>query len=546
MAEIPSGYRRVEGTERFPIPGARRVGPANPQEALTVSVRVRKRVGSPALPGMREIAAGSRQAGRISRELFTAKFGASEADLELVSEFGRTNGLTVVESSAVRRILVLAGTVEQMNRAFAVELVQYESPRGSYRGREGPVHLPEDLVQVVEGVFGLDNRRMAVRTGGGGNALPVVTPREVAGLYNFPVEMGANGQTIALVEFGGGYRTDKHGTATDIEGYFNEVGLTAPALYPVEKYASNSPGHGLDDDAEVALDIEVAGAVAQGANLAIFFAPFTEQGWVEVITSAVLQTDLPAGWAAPSVISISWGWSELEAFGKFSWTEAAINTVDETFQAAAMLGVTVLVASGDNGSQCQIKDHKAHVTFPASDPWVTACGGTSMTSVNGQTFTEVTWNDNDVTGGGISDVFPVPYWQEPWNLPGSVNDGHKGRGIPDIAGYANGYTIFLDGKMQRGWEGTSEAAPLYAGLVALMNAAVGGSVGYLNPILYDLGGTSVFNDIADGGSNAMAGAPGYTAGPGWDACTGWGSVNGSALLNQVETCMFAMLLPTLL
>jgi kumamolisin len=510
-----------------------------------VSIRVRKRVGSPALLGMKEVAAGSGQAGRVSREEFAAKFGASEADLELVAEFGRANGLKVVESSAVRRVVVLAGTVEQMNRAFAVELGQYESPRGNYRGREGPVHLPEDLAEVVEGVFGLDNRRMAVRMGGGGNALPTVTPREVAGLYNFPLAMGARGQTIALVEFGGGYRTDKHGVATDIEGYFNEVGLTAPALYPVEKFAPNSPGGVEDNDAEVALDIEVAGAVAQGANLAILFAPFTEQGWVDVVTTAVLQTDLPAGWAAPSVISISWGWSELESTETLSWTQAAMDTVDETFQAAAMLGVTVLVASGDNGSQCQIEDYKAHVEFPASDPWVTACGGTSITSVKGNTFTEVTWNDNDVTGGGISDVFPVPYWQEPWNLPGSVNDGHMGRGVPDIAGYANGYTIFLDGKMQPGWFGTSEAAPLYAGLVALMNAAVGDSVGYLNPILYNLGGTSVFNDIADGGSNAMAGAPGYTAGPGWDACTGWGSVDGRALLNQVETCLFAMLLPTL-
>jgi kumamolisin len=163
--------------------------------------------------------------------------------------------------------------------------------------------------------------------------------------------------------------------------------------------------------------------------------------------------------------------------------------------------------------------------------------------VNGNSFTEVTWNDNGVTGGGISDVFPVPDWQLFAGVPLSVNDGHSGRGIPDIAGHADGYQIFLNGSTQGPVGGTSETAPLYAGMMALINASIGDSVGFLNPILYQAGTTDVFRDIADGGSNAEAGAPGYTAGSAWDACTGWGSVDGTALLNAIETYLFTMILP---
>jgi kumamolisin len=210
-----------------------------------------------------------------------------------------------------------------------------------------------------------------------------------------------------------------------------------------------------------------------------------------------------------------------------------------------MIGVTVLVASGDNGSDCQIGDGKAHVYYPSSDPFITSCGGTTVQNVSGNSFTEATWIDVFITGGGISDVFPLPDFQESAGVPGSVNDGHFGRGIPDIAGHADGYMIFINGSMQGPMRGTSETAPLYAGLTALINNVIGDSVGFLNPILYQLGESGVFRDIADGRSNAMNGAPGYTAGAGWDACTGWGSVDGSALLNEVETSLFSMILPAL-
>jgi kumamolisin len=550
MAKIPSDYRPIKGTERSPRSGARRVGAADPQEQLSVSIRVRRRTDAAPLPVSPDWAARPGERSRYSREQFAANFGSSETDLNEVAEFGRRNGLTVVESSAARRTVVLEGSVAQMNRAFSVDLGRYELPGESYRGREGPVHLPEGLVEVVEGVFGLDNRRMATRAGGSGSGSAMLTPRQVAGLYNFPLATNANGQTIGIIEFGGGYKINKQGVPTDIQAYFEKQGLSTPNLFPVTKdKALNDPGDPASD--EVVLDIEVAGSVAQGANLAVYFAPFTQQGWVDILTTAVLDNVLPADWAAPSVITISWGWAELERYQTFAWTAAAIDAVSQTLQDAAMLGVTVMVSSGDNGSDCQIQDGNAHVNYPASDPGVTAVGGTSIENVEGSAFTEVTWNGHskkdemDVTGGGVSDFFGLPYWQSWAKVPGSVNDHHQGRGIPDIAGHAAGYMIFFNGSMKGPYIGTSEAAPLYAGLIALINAAIGDSVGYLNPILYELGGTTVFRDIADGETNADGPAPGYTSVVGWDACTGWGSVDGSALLNMVQTYLFSLIVPTL-
>ncbi len=206
-----------------------------------------------------------------------------------------------------------------------------------------------------------------------------------------------------------------------------------------------------------------------------------------------------------------------------------------TFQEAAIFGMTVLVASGDDGSNCQIFDGKAHVYYPESDPWVISCGGTTIGNVSGSSFTEITWNDNGITGGGISDYFDLPHWQRHANVPLSVNPGHrKGRGVPDIAGYANGYQIVLRGASSGPWWGTSETAPLYAGLIAIINARLGERVGYLNPMLYSHRAAEIYRDIADGRSNATGGAPGYISVPGWDACTGWGVIKGKALLRLLH------------
>jgi hypothetical protein len=278
--------------------------------------------------------------------------------------------------------------------------------------------------------------------------------------------------------------------------------------------ATNSPGGSAD--IEVILDICVAGSVAQGAKIVVYFAPNTGQGFVDAITTASHDNT-----NKPSVLSISWGGNES---GWGSWIGTG-NPITNAIQEAQILGVTIFASSGDSGSESP-----AEVDYPASDPGVSGCGGTTVENVSGSTFTQPAWAGS---GGGISNVFPLPYWQQWAGIPASVNPpSHIGRGVPDIAGNADpssGYMLILNGASAGVWGGTSAVAPLYAGLVALLNAALGLPVGYLNYNLYAFGGSPyVYDDVTSGSNGA------YTATAGWDAVTGWGSVNGSPINTALE------------
>lgn len=540
--KVPPNHIEVAGTERKVRVGAKRTAAADPKEELTVSIRVRRRPEAPPLPDLGDLAATPRGEKRyLSREDFATHYGASPADLDAIVKFAHANGLLVMESSIARRTVVLHGTVSQMGKAFGVDLGVYENKKETYRGREGAVHVPKHLADIVEGVFGLDNRRMAkphVRRKGtkptqGTTATVPLTPPQVAQLYGFPVTPNAAGQTIAILEFGGGFML------SDVQLFYKSVNAPVPSIAVVSVDGqANAPGSD-DYTVETLLDIDVSGSAAPGAKLAVYFAPWTEQGWVDAITTIIHDTV-----NKPSVLTISYGWPENEGTGGLTWSLAAIKAVNATFQEAAAMGVTVLVSAGDNGSDCGVGDKKAHVLYPGSDPYVTSCGGTSLSSVSGLTFKEDVWNDGaglGITGGGISDIFcapnfTLPAWQMSANIPGSANDGHKGRGIPDIAGNADensGYTLYMNGASIGAVGGTSATAPLYAALTALMNAGLGEPVGYLNPNLYAVPYSYVYRDISDGISNASGGAPGYTSGPGWDGCTGLGSVNGTALMTAL-------------
>ena len=360
------------------------------------------------------------------------------------------------------------GTVEQMNkRSASTSTRQIARPRVC--GREVPSRRagnPERRQGVFDsttgGWRGARNARrprppkvrpdqrprvtVAVPTEFG-PALNVtaLTPPQVASLYDYPLGPGAAGQTIGLIEFGGGF------SQSDLNQFFTGLGggLTAPTPTVVGMDGvTNNPGADINEDGEVTLDICVAASVAANAGVAVYFAPWTEQGWVDVITSAVHDAT-----NEPSVISISWGWPEFEGIEGFTWTQQAINAVNQTFQDAAALGVTVFAASGDSGSDCGQGDGVAHVLYPASDPFVSSCGGTRISDVSGGSFTETTWaNSFGTTGGGVSDFFTLPTYQIGAGVPLSANDGHQGRGIPDIAGNADpasGYNLIVDGLPSR-------------------------------------------------------------------------------------------------
>jgi kumamolisin len=523
----------LAGSERKLPPGAREVGVPDPNERILVSVLLRPRTPLDGLTSGKEMGATPpRERQYLTREEFAARYGADPADVAKVEAFAHQHNLTVMEASLARRTIVLSGTIAALSDAFGVKLANYESSEGTFRGRTGPVMIPSELTGVVQGVLGFDNRRQARphfrqahnKSGTFRAAAPGgYTATQIAQLYNFPSGLEGSGQCIGILEFGGGYQS------SDLDTYFQQLGVPTPSVTAVSVDGVQNqpqPGPG-SPDVEVDLDIEMAGGAAPGAQIVVYFAPFTEQGWVDGISTAVNDS-----LHKPSVISISWGFAE----GYDIWTSQAIQAVEQSFLAAAAMGVTVCVASGDDGSRDEINDGLAHVDYPASSASVLACGGTTIQSSGNQITSEVVWNEGvngGATGGGVSVFIALPSWQDNANVPPSVNPGHQvGRGVPDVAGNADpftGYQVVTDG--QTGVVGgTSAVAPLWAGLIARINQQLGKPAGFIDALLYaQEPGADALNDITSGNNDITGQIGGYQAGPGWDACTGWGSPKGTVL-----------------
>ncbi len=513
----------IQGSETPPRFTANVVGPANANERITVTVKVRSKDD----PGAHAHVVSGKP--HVRREDFAAAHGADPATLTRIEEYAKSQGLAVVESSSSKRRVILSGTIASVETAFGVKLKRFSHAGGTYRSHEGQVSVPADLQPDVEAVLGLSNRPIAkphfqLRRPRVGTPLPhaasggpsPLSPLAVAQLYDFPSSLTGDGQTIAIIELGGGYRTD------DLETYFKAMNRPAPDIvdYSVQGGA-NTPGN--DADGEVMLDIEVASAVAPKAKIVMYFAPNTNQGFIEAITDAAHDEV-----NKPSVISISWGGPEV------SWRKSDQTAMNNAMRDAAMLGVTVTVAAGDNGSADGVNDGKVHVDFPASSPYSLACGGTRLQGKGATIASETVWNDgpDSATGGGFSATFPVPDYQKTAHAAdANKKPAFQGRGVPDVGGNADpnsGYTIRVDGQ-DTVVGGTSAVAPLWAGLIALMNQSLGKSVGYLNPTLYgQVSAAGAFHAITEGNNGA------YSAGPGWNPCTGLGSPDGSEILAALK------------
>jgi len=198
------------------------------------------------------------------------------------------------------------------------------------------------------------------------------------------------------------------------------------------------------------------------------------------------------------------------------------------------MGVTVLAASGDNGASDSATNGALTVDLPASSPYVISCGGTKLALSGNSILSEQAWNalaqSEGATGGGVSEVFAAPSFQNRANVPAAPN-GFRGRGVPDVAADADpasGYNVLVDGESTV-IGGTSAVAPLWAGLLARINQLVGKPTGYLNPILYSANVATTFHDITSGNNN------GYSAGPGWDPCTGLGTPDGTRLFAALKS-----------
>jgi len=503
----------LAGSEKAVAPNSVHVKATPPKSKVTVSVIVKRK--EPLKINQR----GGRANGpvRVTRASFKAHHSADPSAIKQIKAFAKEFHLKVEAdpTASARRTVQLTGTAADIQKAFGVVLEQKTVDGVERRVREGGIHLPASLKDVVEAVLGLDNRPQAqphFRTHKRGPAAPSsYTPPQVATAYKFPANASGAGQTIGIIELGGGYRQ------ADLTAYFKTLGLPAPAITAVlVDGGKNAPSNANSADGEVMLDIEVAASVAPGAKIAVYFTPNTDQGFIDAITTAVHDET-----NKPSVISISWGGPES------TWTWQSMTALDAACQSAAALGVTITVAAGDNGSTDGLTGN--NVDFPASSPHVLACGGTKLDANGATIVSEVVWNElalkDGATGGGVSNVFALPSWQANAKVP-KPSGKTGGRGVPDVAGDADpttGYTIRVDGDTST-IGGTSAVAPLWAGLVAVANEQLGTQVGFIQPAIYAAKVASAFNDITQGNNGA------FSAGPGWDACTGLGSPIASKLI----------------
>jgi kumamolisin len=533
------------------------------EKDFTVTVLVRRRTPTRAFrsaPHVRPARKSSDPA--LLRRQRDAYFSAYQRDIRAVERLALRHGLTVLSSSAATRSVVLRGSSEQYASAFQVEL-STTSVRGKpYRVRLGDIYVPEELHGIVEAVIGFDNRpfarahvRVSPRATSG--VLPAVaaraipgdaltdglSPLEVAAMYNFPSGLDGTGQTIAIVECGGGFRDE------ELRTYFQSIGVTPPrvtvASFPGS--GTTAPGQNPLDptncDIEVMLDIEVAGAIAPGADIVVYFARNSSAQSFLTTMTAILHDTVNK----PSIISLSWGGPEELTTAQFK------DQFSQMLEEAAALGITVCVSSGDNASADYEPDDprwdkKPHIDFPASSPWALACGGTRIHvsgqasgHVSGQQITaEEVWHDgpNDGTGGGISGHFKQPAYQK---AAGAASTNAM-RGVPDVSGNAapsSGYKILCDGqyfpdpgKPLPAIGGTSAVAPLWAALTARLNQALNTRLGHLNPLLYQLAGqlaaNAVLTEVTQGDNGD------YRAAAGWNACTGLGRPDGQKLLEALR------------
>jgi kumamolisin len=504
-----SSHVILSGTNREHPADAAFMGKPSPDEVIQITCILRRKDDAP-----------KTQPGRLSHQQFERVQGADPADVEAVELFASKHGFSIVRNDPSARSITLAGKFAAVAEAFGADVDLRQVNGKTIRTRKGSIWLDPLLADRVVAVFGFDQRAVA-RTRH--RVLPhadqsvAYTPIQVAKAYNFPTNKGVN-QTIALIELGGGY------ASSDLITYWQQLSLPAVSVTAIGvDGATNSPtGDPNSADGEVTLDIQVAGAVAPSSRIAVYFAPNTDQGFYDGISAAIHDKA-----RKPSGISIIWGMPEDR------WTPSSINAFNSLFNDAAMLGISVCVASGDNGSSDGDTDGADHVDFPASSPWVLACGGTTLTLADGKIASETVWNDGagGATGGGVSQHFSKPAYQASVNVPVPVASNPTGRGVPDVAGNADpatGYVVVIGGQ-QGVVGGTSAVAPLWAGLIALLNERVGKRVGWLNPKLYSkLAPAKALRDITVGNNGD------YYASTGWDPCTGLGTPNGASILKLLR------------
>ena len=529
--------QRLAGIQKFTpsernAPDADLQGDTNGESIIDVTVQLKSRGTDADMEKiLKEISDGKRPS--LTDKEFEEKFGASQESLEQVKKFAQAYDLKVTQSDLRTGRVVLTGTVNNVEEAFKTKISDYAKDGNNFHDRAGALFVPKTVAKNIEGVFGIDQRPQAKprvldadpkADGNQANADQVsFRPDQIADFYNFPKNTTGKGQGIALIELGGGMVMENE------NAYYKEFGLKMPDIQILELGGGkNKPGADQRADKEVSLDSQVIGAVAPDAKQLVIFAKNSEQGFVDAIGRAAF----PEGTeSANQAISISWG-QPIE-----DWSAQGKRGMNLALKKAALRGISVFAASGDDGAVDRPGKGPLTVDYPAADPYVTGTGGTRLIVKDGKIEQEVAWNDrHGATGGGIS-ADEVPEFQKNMQFPKvtDAKDVKNGRGVPDVAGNASqssGYKIRVRGNNES-VGGTSAVAPLYAALAVRINEGLAGkgSVGYMNPFLYEQGlsgKAQFFRDITTGHNN------GYDASRGWDPVTGWGSLDGEKLLQAYK------------
>lgn len=510
-AAVASGQARVLGA----LPASRRlhlsiVLPLRNQAGLA---RLLNRLADPSSPDYRHF---------LSVNEFTEQFGPSAEDYQKVVDFARSNGFVVNGLAANRLVLPVSATVDQIQKAFTVTMRAYQHPaenREFFSPDREPSIAPDVPIVHVSGLNDYSQPRpmlskpaaqglspLNVQGSGPGGSYLASDMR--AAYYGGTALTGA-GQTVGLVEFDG-YNL------SDVDLAFGSVGQSyqVPIQNVLLDGQTGSPAAG--GNAEVVLDIVQAIGMAPGLSQVRVYIGSNDAD----ILNAV------AGENLAKQVSISWSWAP---------DDPAID--DIFFMEMVAQGQSVFAASGDYGAYAPIEDW----FFPAEDDYVTAVGGTHLTTAGaaGAWAGESAW---DQSGGGISpDGFPMPAWQS-----GVANANNLAstayRNVPDVAMEADGdnYNCSM-GACGAGWGGTSFAAPRWAAFTALINqqALANGNppLGFVNPLIYSLANSSLypltFHDITAGSNQWVYQNYGNNAVAGYDLVTGWGSPNGQSLIDQL-------------
>jgi kumamolisin len=569
---MANDYVELEHSRRRPPPDSVRLRDVDPRERIKVTMTLK----GPELPSPANMPKRP-----LSRREIDRKFGVRPATIRKVERVLQAFRLRIDDVKQGGRSLRVSGTAAAMIAAFRPKLGIYKlRDLGEIRGRQGRLMIPRALEGIVTGIDGLDQRPMAFRhaahrarssapakasakrpaaallsPGMGSGPDGCLTPADVLSRYNFPSGHGG-GHTIVIAEFGApvnnGKLTPPAYLANDVRAFCKRHGLRRPSIKirPIDITPLNQQQYrtakrrlrgGLKgilarETGETMMDVELVAGLCPKADIHVYFASWTQKGWIDFLDEV---TALDS--TRPITVSISYGLAEESP----DWSDGAMASVNHRLQIAAMMGINICVAAGDDGVGCGQRGGRYHVLFPASSPFTLGVGGTMLTQNKDGQVDEVVWweapgrrtrSGGGATGGGVSALNPRPHWQNV-RITSLNPAARNGCVVPDVAALAGPpmFDLVLAGKSDSGG-GTSASTPVWAALIARITARLPAAKRrrFLVPLLYhpDVAATG-FRDIVIGSNGARSGQ-GYVARKGFDAVSGHGVPDGKGLLAALK------------